>query len=262
MSTNDITKSGQSGNAKQPKIATELAPVAKQTDAFSAMTPSTPASHTISPSHVLAQSMQNKGKVEISKHQGLKPAEKADSKKSEMKRSVGTTKKSDRMSNNVVSISENAIRGAFTSGANKMAESRETVVAVGLDGATHLARGAETASRVWSESLSISRDHMEACAEASAIAVDCANRLSENMMNYANDAIAESVEISKRFFGCRTASDVFELQNKLAQSSVQRFLDESSRVSDMMFHMASKATEPFSEKLSDVPHRITSALKK
>ena len=192
-----------------------------------------------------------------------KVAEKPKSKKIEVKKatpksSFVAAKKSD----NVVSLSSSAATDVFASTAEKVTKNvKDKVDALTLDGVKKIAENADRASRLLNESMCIRRNHMEACAEAGAVAAKCTTKLSEIMMNYVNDAMTDSVEISKSFFGCRTASDLFALQNRFRQSSVQRFLDESSRASSILFRMASEASEPFAERLSDVSDGVHKALK-
>ncbi len=161
---------------------------------------------------------------------------------------------------NVVSISRAARSGLASSSAN--AKKIQSQIAKGSAGsAQQLAKGANIATKVLNESIAIGREHTEACTEASNIAAQCAGKLSETLMNYANDAITESVEISKDFFSCRTASDVFELQSRLTRSNTERFLDESSKMMEMMFDMTSKAAEPFGDYYTDATDRLQKAFK-
>ena len=100
------------------------------------------------------------------------------------------------------------------------------------------------------------REHMEACVEAGNIAAGCASSFSERMMQAANEAAPNNVEISKDFFNCRNASDVFELQSRLAQSNTQRWFEESTHMMNLWFDMGTKASGPFHDHLSDATDRM------
>jgi hypothetical protein len=133
----------------------------------------------------------------------------------------------------------------------------------GLENARKMAQhSADTLARVWGESMTLRQSHMDACAEAGSLAAEVASKLTESAMHYAHETMAENVDISKDVFACRTASDMLALQNRLAQSNIHRFLNESARCSNAMFNFISRASEPFSENLADAGKRVSDALKK
>ena len=178
---------------------------------------------------------------------------------------------------NVVSISNTAVKELFSSpdkineaakitataveaGRNVAAKSALPVFA-GLESARQIAaKGADTLSRVWGESVAIRQNHREACTEAGALAAEVANQLAENALHFVHETVAENVDISKSVFACRTASDMIALQNRLAQSNIQRFINESARSSNLLFNFFSKVSEPFSETIASAEKRVKKAL--
>ena len=125
----------------------------------------------------------------------------------------------------------------------------------------NMARGAETVNKLFNESLLASRNTMEAYAEAGNIAIECGNEIFEELVSFANNSVTEHVELSKDFFSCRNATDVIELQSKLAHNAVERTLQESSKLTDMWLSLATKASEPFTERLNDSADRLQEAMK-
>ncbi len=167
--------------------------------------------------------------------------------------------------NNVVDMhtdaaaeSARAVKETATRAANK---AKDTAEKLQEDSATTLMQGADTLTHWLNESMAISRDHAEACVEASNITAEYIGEISETVMNYANEAITENVELSKNVFQCRTASDVFELQRQIAQSNMDRFLEESGKITDILLDMTSKTSEPFNERLGNAAQRLNNAAK-
>jgi hypothetical protein len=150
--------------------------------------------------------------------------------------------KAIKKADNVVSISKQAAREKTS---NNFVQASET-----------LASGLELASRLMNETLSIGREQLEACIEASNITAECAQKISESLYHSTNAAISDNVEHYKHFFNCRTASDVIELQSRLAQANIQRFFGNNSEINNMLLNFSSKASEPFAEKLSDASDRF------
>ena len=199
--------------------------------------------------------------------------------KQAVKKAPEQQSKNDPALGNVVSISNTAVKELF-SGADKVAKTVESTarnlnanvnavsakssstIAVGLETARKMAmQSADAITRVWGESVAIRQNHMDACTEAGTLAAEVANQLAENAMHFAQEAMAENVDISKSVFACRTASDVIALHNRLAQSNIQRFLNESARSSNLLFNFFSKVSEPFSETMAEAGKRVGKVLK-
>jgi hypothetical protein len=130
-----------------------------------------------------------------------------------------------------------------------------------MDAASMVAHGVETATRLLSETLAMSREQFEACVEASSIAAECAQHISDSISETANAAISENVEHFKDFFNCRTASDVLSLQNRLTQLNMDMLFNNHRKISEMLFNYGTKASEPFADKMSDYSDRISKIFK-
>jgi hypothetical protein len=210
----------------------------------------TPESSTIMSSLNITTSKTNKSSEKI------KP-KKLDAQKSVVKPRTDSTKKTG----NVVSISQTAVREMF----EPLIAKPSTIVGSATRNALDTENGsqkADVAALIWNESFAISQQQLETCGEVSAIAAEATSRLSENMMNYANDALVETVEMSKRLFACRTASDLFTLQQHMSQKTMKRFFNESAKSTDLIFTAASKASEPLAETINGITSCVNKALKK
>jgi hypothetical protein len=164
-------------------------------------------------------------------------------KASDTKQAVNTaTTKTVKKADNVVSMSKSSSEKAAS---ENFAHASEK-----------LAHTIDIASRLMNETFSIGREQLEACIEASNITAECAQKIGESLYESTNAAISENVEHYKHFFSCRTASDVLELQTRLAQTNIERFLGNNSAISTMLFNFSAKASEPFADKLSDATDRI------
>lgn len=241
------------------------------------------ASSTVKPSDTPSQNLAASGvKSQTVAKQPLKVAAKSVAKKSMPAKpmSQATQNKVVSMSNSVAkelfSATQDTAKTAVTKTQNIVSKAANTAQATakmmsenaapaalsGLENArTIVKQSAGTMSRLWEESLVMRQNHMEACTEAGALASEVAGQLAENARHFAHEAIAESVDISKNIFACRTATDVLALQNRLAQNNFHRMINESARSSNLMFNFFSKVVEPFSETMADANKRMINALK-
>lgn len=81
---------------------------------------------------------------------------------------------------------------------------------------------------------------------------ETAKKMSEEMMKFANRNMSENVELSREFFGCRTLSDMFEIQNKMIKKNFDSFFKQSSKMSEMMFKAAGKTGAPLNTTFTDM----------
>lgn len=195
------------------------------------------------------------------------------------KKSASTAKKSSaaqkkavkRANEKVVTMSKDASAIASNNHVNTSSNDRlnasrdatqagQQVLALGADSVQQLGQHANAAAKVMNESVAIGQEHMEALVEASHIAAEHTNKISDSIIEYANQTISNSVDMSKEFFNCRTASDMFDLQSRIMQTGMERFFDETSRLSDMIFDMASKTSEPISDQMTETTERLNNAV--
>ena len=119
----------------------------------------------------------------------------------------------------------------------------------------------DVATRLMNETFSISKEHVEACVEACGIVAECVQKINASVYDATNASISENVEHFKEFFNCRTARDLFSLQNQLSQINMKSFLSNQTKIQNILFDFGAKASEPFSDRLSDASDRITKIIK-
>ncbi len=133
----------------------------------------------------------------------------------------------------------------------------EKAFGFGKDGADQLAKSADAATRSINEVVSISQDNLEACVESGNIAADMSKAVSEEIFEFTNDLFSKNIELSKKAFACRTINDVFELQSKAMKANIDNIFNETAKISEMTFKMASKASEPINERVAETSKRLS-----
>lgn len=171
--------------------------------------------------------------------------------------SVETTRNS---AENVVKIGTNAVRELFSNGAGEAQKAQEKAFAIGREGAASLAKSADAVTKLMYESVSLSRENVEAAIECSNITASFAKDVSEQLAEYANDAFSSQMELSKEAFGCRTINDVVELQNKFVRNALDSFFGESLKISEKLFEYTTEALEPVNERIAQASEQLSKAL--
>lgn len=93
--------------------------------------------------------------------------------------------------------------------------------------------------------------------ESSNIGVQAVQHITDEMVKFANDAISSNVEMSKEFLGCRTMSDMFDIQRKMMQKNIDQFFNQSTKISEMMFQAASETAEPLNTSITNSMDELT-----
>lgn len=161
---------------------------------------------------------------------------------------------------NVVNIGSKAVKEFMSTSAEEAAKVREKAFAMGREGAEHIAKGADAATKAMYEAVGISRDNLETCMECGNMTAALAKDLSSELFEYTNKAFSDQIEISKEFFACRTINDMFELQSRLVKNSIDSFFNESVKLSGMLFEYTTEALEPINERVAQATEQFSKAM--
>ncbi|MDX2112722.1 MAG: phasin family protein [Alphaproteobacteria bacterium] len=158
---------------------------------------------------------------------------------------------------NVVRIGSSAMQEFFTTSAGEAQKAQEKIFSMGREQAEQLAKSADSMTKMMVESVAMSRDNIETCVECGNMTASFAKDMSAEMMESANKAFADSVEMTKAFFACRTINDMMELQNRAAQSMIDNFFSQSAKYSNMFFEYSSDTLEPINERIAEATEQFS-----
>jgi len=161
---------------------------------------------------------------------------------------------------NVVKIGGKAVKEFLATGAGEAAKAQEKAFAMGREGAEQISKGADAVTKLMFEAISASRDNVETAIECGNMTAALAKDVSAEVLESANQAFSDSLELSKEFFGCRTINDVVELQNRIVRSSVDNFFSKSVKLSGMFFEYTTEALEPINERVAQATEKFSKSL--
>ncbi len=176
------------------------------------------------------------------------------------KQAFSTIESTRNSAENVVKLSTTAVKDFMAPIAGEAQKAQEKVFAMGREGAEHLAKSADTLTKVLHESIAVSRENVEACIECGNMTAALAKDVSNEVMESTNKTVSDNIELSKEFFACRTFNDMFELQNKMMRSSIDNFFNQSVKLSGMFFEYATEALEPINERLAETSEKMIKVL--
>jgi len=180
--------------------------------------------------------------------------------KSEAKKEEAANSAIANTATGLISAGTTALSEMVSASSSQAQKAQEKAVAVVREGADHVSRSAQAATRSLDEAISISHEQIEAIMKSTNLAGDTARKLMDELFSYTNEVFARNVEISREVFSCRTINDALDLQNKIIQTNVDGLLNEASKISEMMFDYATQAVDPIGERVSEVMDRITKSI--
>lgn len=162
---------------------------------------------------------------------------------------------------NVVKIGSRAAQDFISQSAGEAQKAQDKILSMSREGAAQFAKSADAVTKALYETISTSRDNIEAAVECTNVAAALAKDVSSELMEYANKSFTDSVEVSKELFSCRTINDLMDLQNRVMKNAMDKAFAQSSRLSNLFFEYSAEALEPINERVAQAGEQISKTLK-
>jgi hypothetical protein len=160
----------------------------------------------------------------------------------------------------VAQFGSEAMQDFMKKSASEAQRAQEKVMEMSREGAEHIAKSADVMTKVMHEVVGLSRGNIDACIECGNVTTGLAKEVSQEVIDYCNQAFSDSVELSKEMLNCRTLNDVIELQNRVMKHTLDNFFNQSMKMSTLMFEYATEAMEPINERISEASEQISRAV--
>jgi phasin family protein len=124
-----------------------------------------------------------------------------------------------------------------------------------LENATSAARdqfekASQSAYRSYDEFSKFQRENWEAFVAASQIFAKGAEGISKAWMSFTQDAVESAAAASKALIGAKTLREVVDVQNDFAKGSFDKFVAESTKLSEATVKVVNEAAEPLTARLN------------
>ena len=73
--------------------------------------------------------------------------------------------------------------------------------------------------------------------------------------HFAKELMGQTAEASRALLGCRSLTEMFEIQSQLLRGNLQAFLDQSSKITDIAGRMATRPLEALRQASEAAPGR-------
>lgn len=106
------------------------------------------------------------------------------------------------------------------------------------------------------EIVSFGKQNLEALVESGKAATETAKEFHERLVAETNEVYSENVQFSKELLACRNLGDLAEVQSRVLQSNMNRFFENTARMTDTWFKLATTAAEPLGQQATQVAERL------
>lgn len=176
------------------------------------------------------------------------------------KNTISAVESTRNSAESVIKISSSAVKELLANGACEAQKAQEKAFELGRDSAEQISKSADAMAKSMYEAISVSRDNVDAWIECSNMTAALAKEISGEIVEYANKAFSDNVELSKDVFACRTINDMVELQSRIIKNSMDSFFNQSSKLSNMIFEYSSEALEPINERVTQASEQFSKAM--
>jgi phasin family protein len=99
--------------------------------------------------------------------------------------------------------------------------------------------------KAYDELSRLSQGNLEAVVAANQVLAKGAEEISKEIFGIAQTSFENAASAAKALLGAKTLTDVIELQNSVAKSTLESFLANSAKLSELTFKVTSEAAQPF-----------------
>lgn len=102
----------------------------------------------------------------------------------------------------------------------------------------------------YSDITAWSQEGIESFVKSNAAAVKGFETFAKHFAEVSSKTYEDAVEAGKKLAAAKSASDLFQIQTKLAQDSLAAFVEESKAVSELTTSFFADVTAPFAQKFT------------
>lgn len=157
----------------------------------------------------------------------------------------------------VVNLNSKAMQDIQSSINSEAQKAQEKIAEMGRESAEKLSQSANAASQAAGEVMAICRDNVEACVESGNIAASIAKDVSEEVAEYASQAMNDAIAFNKELFACRTLNDVVEFQNKAIKNTFEGYFEQCSRLANNAFEACNEIAEPINQRVAETTDKVS-----
>ncbi|MEQ8805407.1 MAG: TIGR01841 family phasin [Rhodospirillales bacterium] len=160
----------------------------------------------------------------------------------------------------VVVASKETVETVAKVGAEVAAKSVEKAVTIGQEQVTAAVKAGGQVFKTYEDAVTYGKDNVDAFVQANNIMAKGMQDLNKVLFAMAQKNMEETVDLTKKVFGCKSVDDVVKLQSSLLKTNYSKAFDESRKISDMAVKLAEEAAAPIADRMTVAVEKVTKPL--
>lgn len=152
-----------------------------------------------------------------------------------------------------------AVKDFLQTGSAEVQRNQEKAMNFGRESMEKWTENTDKAMRSANEAMAMGNDHFNAMLESSKTATEIGKELHESFVAEINELFSENVELSKELLACRSLTDLMDVHNRALQTNLSHFFNNSARMTEAWFKLATEVSEPLNAQASQVSKRLNNA---
>lgn len=111
-------------------------------------------------------------------------------------------------------------------------------------------------SQGYEDFAKLQKENVDAVMKAAQVLAKATEEMGKAMMAYTQASVDLAVTTGKAMLGAKTLKEVYEVQNEYAKTSVDGFLAETTKLSELSVKAANQAFEPIQARLNETVDRF------
>lgn len=124
---------------------------------------------------------------------------------------------------------------------------------------TQIGQGANALVTNSTDATNFTKSQVDAVVAASTNVVEGVESLNREVMSFTKKQLDEQVQLSRQALGVSSVRELVQLQQDFARQSVDGLLDQSTKMTELMFKIANDALQPLQTQASNAMDRAVTA---
>lgn len=157
----------------------------------------------------------------------------------------------------VAPVVKETVETAVKAGADVSAKGVEKAATMGQEQITAAVKAGGQVFKTYEDAVAYNKENVDAFVQANNIMAKGMQDLNKVLFAMAQKNMEETVDLTKKMFGCKSVDDMVKLQSSLLKTNYAKAFDESRKISDMAVKLAEEAAAPIAGRVTVAVEKVT-----
>jgi len=153
-------------------------------------------------------------------------------------------------------VAKETVETVVKAGADVAAKGVEKAVTIGQEQVAAAVKAGGQVFKTYEDAVTYGKENVDAIVQANTIMSKGMQDLNKVLFSMMQKNMEETVDLTKKMFGCKSVDDMVKLQSSLLKTNYSKAFDESRKISDMAVKLAEEATAPITERVTVTVEKV------